>query len=75
MNNRQNKKLLGMELLRKTQILSQSNAITTKERLAIASSISEGMATGTFSRLKDILFEILPTTELPEIVEEMILSI
>ena len=74
MNNRQNKKL-GMELLQKTQILSQNNAITTNERVAIASSISEGMTTGTFSRLKDILFEILPTTTLPEVVEEMILAI
>ena len=74
MNSRQNKKL-GMELLQKTQILSQNNAITTKERIAIASSISEGMATGTFGGLKILLLEILATTDLPEIVEEMILSI
>ena len=74
MNNRHNKKL-GMELLQKTQILSQNNAITTNERIAIASSISEGMATGTFNGLKNVLFEILQTTTLPEVVEEMILAI
>lgn len=75
MDNGKNPKKVGMVLLKQTQILSQNGAITTEERTTIASCIKEGMVTGTFERLKDMLFEILETTKLPEIVEEMIMNI
>lgn len=75
MNNSNNNKKIGMALLRQTQILSQNNAITPDERTVIASCIQEGMATGTYNRLKEVLFEVLATTALPEVVEEMLLEI
>lgn len=75
MSNGKNPKKLGLTLLQKTQVLSQNNAISTQERASIAFYIREGMATGNFENLKCTLFEILETTKLPEIVEEMIISI
>lgn len=75
MNNSNNPKMLGLKLLRQTQILSQNGDISTQERAAFSSYIKEGMATGNFDKLKCKLFELLETTKLPHIVEEMIINI
>lgn len=74
-NGLNNPKKVGLWLLQQTQILSQNNAISTGDRIAIASYIKEGMATRNFEKLQDKLIEVLDRTTLPEIVEEMIISI
>ena len=72
MNNGNNPKKVGMEMLKKVQILYQNRAISTKDKDDMASYIKEGMSEGTFYKLNKKLFEVLETTSLPQIVEDMI---
>ena len=67
-----NPKLVGVELLKKTQILFQNKAITTNDKDAITSCIREGMVKGTYYKLNNVLFDVLERTTLPNVVEDMI---
>lgn len=72
MNNGNNPKKVGIEMLKRTQILYQNNAISEQEKNVIVSYIQEGMTTGTFYKLNQRLFEVLEKTSLPQVVEDMI---
>lgn len=74
-NGIKNNKKIGVKLLSLTQVLYQNNAITTEQKDSIASFIQEGMKIGTFDKLKILLFDILETTPLPMVVEDMIMEI
>lgn len=74
MNNGNNKKT-GLLLLQKTQVLSQNNAITAEERIQITNCIQEGMKVGTFKKLESLLWDVMTTTSLPNVVESMIVMI
>lgn len=71
-SNTQNPKIVGVELLKNLQILYQNNAISTMDKDNTASYIKEGMRDGTFYKLNNKLFDILETTSLPHVVEDMI---
>lgn len=72
MNNGNNVKTVGMELLKNVQILYQNKAISTEEKNVMASYIKEGMNSGTFEKLNEQLFEILTNTSHPYVVEDML---
>lgn len=72
MNNDNNPKIVGMRLLQYVQVLYQNRAISTEDKNIMASYIQEGMSKGSFYNLNKKLFDILDTTTLPQIVEDMI---
>lgn len=72
MNNGNNPKIVGIELLKDVQVLYQSKAISTEEKNSMASFIREGMSEGTFYKLNQKLLEVLDTISLPQVVEDMI---
>ena len=72
MNSNNNTKSIGLDLLKKLQVLYQNRAITTSERIEVSNLIKEGMASGTFCKLNLKLFELQDTTTLPLVVDEMI---
>ena len=72
MNNGNNPKKVGIKLLQQVQILYQNHAISTEDKDIMASCIKEGMIEGTFYKLNRKLFEVLETTTLPQVVENMI---
>lgn len=72
MNNGNNPKKVGIRLLQHVQILYQNHAISAEDKNAMATCIQEGMTEGTFYKLNAMLLDVLDTTTLPQVVEDMI---
>lgn len=70
--NSNNTKRIGLDLLKKIQVLYQNKAISTDEKNEMSLLAKEGMTTGTFYKLNLRLFDFSETTILPQVVDEMI---
>lgn len=72
MNNGNNPKLVGMELLKRVQILYQNEAISTEEKNNITFCIKEGMTSGTFYKLNQQLLELIDHPQISNMAKEML---